>query len=201
MNIQTLFETKRGCGYRKPGGLYLIGGSSSSPCCKLPYLLSVCRCCGQGVKPSRGFTWINSHLFSGCIAIGDNYCYGCPGACDDMRMGLMWVGEKYCPTPGDFAKEANFLGVSKRIAQLPKDVEPGKTWVALAHRKAVPHYQDQPDGSVVVLCEPGVFMFFKVQAVQYVVTGKESQDQLERLSKRGIELVDVKPAGEQLTIL
>jgi hypothetical protein len=51
-------EQKRGCGYRQVGGLYLVSGKLSAPCDRLPFELSVCPCCGAGVKFTRGFTWI-----------------------------------------------------------------------------------------------------------------------------------------------
>lgn len=34
-------ETKRGCGYRKIGGLYLVAGNLSEPCDRLPWPLHV----------------------------------------------------------------------------------------------------------------------------------------------------------------
>lgn len=61
ITIQTIIEARRGCGYKKPGGTYLIGGKNPAPCCKLPFPIT---CCGH-IKFSRGFTWINSDLFEG----------------------------------------------------------------------------------------------------------------------------------------
>ena len=60
MNIQTIVnESERGCGFRKKGGLYLVSEGLAAPCGKLPIPLTVCPVCGQGIKPSRGWTWIN----------------------------------------------------------------------------------------------------------------------------------------------
>ena len=56
-------EQKRGCGYRKVGGLYMVGGGIGVPCDRLPYELTVCPCCSQGVKQSRGWTWIDVAKF------------------------------------------------------------------------------------------------------------------------------------------
>ncbi len=53
-------ESKRGCGYRKQGGLYLMAGGPSAECGKLPLELTVCPCCGAGIKPARGWTWVNA---------------------------------------------------------------------------------------------------------------------------------------------
>jgi hypothetical protein len=59
-------EPKRGCGFRKVGGLYLVGGELMEPCDRLPFELGVCRCCGGGIKPARGWTWIEpAKLFYG----------------------------------------------------------------------------------------------------------------------------------------
>lgn len=59
-------ESKRGCGYRKVGGIYLVGGGIGVPCDRLPFLLETCRTCGQGIKQARGWTWISvEHLFGG----------------------------------------------------------------------------------------------------------------------------------------
>jgi hypothetical protein len=52
-------EKKRGCGFRKVGGLYLCGEYINVPCDRLPYELTSCPICGAGIKPSRGITEIN----------------------------------------------------------------------------------------------------------------------------------------------
>lgn len=52
-------EAKRGCGYRKIGGTYLVGGGIGVPCDRLPLALDVCLCCGQGIKQALGFTWVD----------------------------------------------------------------------------------------------------------------------------------------------
>ena len=60
MKIETITnEPRRGCGFRKEGGLYLMGGTSLQSCGKLPIPLEICPVCGQGIKPSRSWTWIN----------------------------------------------------------------------------------------------------------------------------------------------
>ena len=52
-------EKKRGCGYRKIGGIYLVGGNIGRPCDRLPFELTVCPCCSAGIKPTLGWTWID----------------------------------------------------------------------------------------------------------------------------------------------
>lgn len=64
-------EAKRGCGYRKVGGLYLVAGKTGAACCKLPLPLTVCPCCGQGIKQTRGWTWVDpSKLMAGECSVG-----------------------------------------------------------------------------------------------------------------------------------
>lgn len=197
IHIQTVVEKQRGCGFKKPGGLYLIGGASSSSCCRLPFPLTVCSCCGQGVKFSRGFTWINTDLFN---AHAMNTCElketNCIMTLRNLRIGLMWVGESFYKTPQHFINEAWHLGISKRISQLPKDCEPGKTWIALAHRKCITEFSAGAEFKMV----PGVFMIFKLTAVQYVVNGKETEQELQKLQDKGIDLIRVKREGQQQTI-
>lgn len=202
--ITDIIDPVRGCGKRKAGGLYLMAGTNFSDCCALPIPLTVCPCCGQGIKFFRGFGWIMpAALFDGIIchkdftqdekidrvALNKNYCIieRLPD-----KMGLMWVGEMFY-TPQEFTREAEKVGISKRIRQLPNDFEVGKTWLALAHRKAVPG----PEGFA-----PGVFMFFKPARIEYVVRGDETTDFLERLEKKGITLVNVVGhEGEQLEFI
>lgn len=180
MQIKTVIEGKRGCGYRKKGGLYLVSGSGSSACGKLPIPLTVCPCCGAGIKFSRGFTWINSDLFE--FAICERLPYTCdlcpanfePGA----KLGLLWIGEVYYKTTFDFDKEASLRGISRRIAAVPRGFKVGETWIALAHIKAI-------DG------KPGIFSFFKPSRIEYVITGKETDDELNELEKRGLTIVKV----------
>jgi hypothetical protein len=200
--IHARIESERGCGYRKPGGMYLVGGSNAQPCCKLPFELSVCPCCGSGIKQARGFTWIMSDIF--CEPKPFGYYNGpckdaCPISFKGLRLGLLWVGEKYYPSADLFTREARGQGISKRIAQIPKDLVVGKTWVALAHPTAVTSY----DESIGVLThKPGIFSLFIPQAIEYIVTGQESEDELRALEKRGLTLVKLmKDVETQLEII
>jgi hypothetical protein len=73
-------EAKRGCGYRKVGGTYLVSGGLGMPCCKMPILLKTCPCCGHGVKQSRGWTWIDPKEWL-------------KGECTAGRVTPKWVGD------------------------------------------------------------------------------------------------------------
>lgn len=185
--ITTKIEAARGCGYRKGGGIYLVSDGIGAPCCKLPYELTVCPCCHAGIKPSRGFQWVSSSLFSGSPCFNPDDMATCPmNLGPDIKVGLMWVGEKFYPTALDFTREANSMGTSKRLAAIPKDIEVGKTWVYLAHRKAV----SKIDGTVVTYF-PGIFRAFRPDRIEYVVKGTETEEELEKLEKRGLTLVKV----------
>lgn len=188
MDVKISIETARGCGYRKPGGMYLIGGKLSAPCGLLPFELSVCNCCGQGIKPARGFTWISASIFNTekqCTG----KCFSCPIpslSVNKQKMGLIWVGEKFYTTPEQFVNEAAKKGISRRISQLPKDLVIGETWVCFAHRKAVLSV-----GEYGIDYLPGIFQMFIPQKIQYVIEGNETEKQLETMVKRGFELIKV----------
>lgn len=199
--ITNVLDPIRGCGKRKPGGLYLVTSGAPAPCCGLPVPLVVCPCCGQGIKFFRGFGWIDpAQLFAGVW--DPQNCkneVGTPFNCVlknlPEKMGLMWVGEKFY-SPDQFAAEAAAVGISKRIHSIPRDFKVGQTWIALAHIKAANHYP----GPVPVK-GPGVFMFFRPSRIEYVVTGSETTEQLEQMETRGISLVRVTGhIGEQQTI-
>jgi hypothetical protein len=209
VNIETRITPARGCGHRKPGGLYLVAGAPSAPCGKLPLELSVCPCCGQGIKFSRGWTWVDAdRLFKEirCLLQEDlcgHFDQRCPAATGLMgRAGLIWVGEKFYPKTSDFTAEAAKMGISRRIKSIPHGFELGKTWVLFAHIRAIvveissaiPGDDQRPFEAAT---KPGVFMFFRPTAIEYVVKGTESEDELRKIADRGITLVkDILPAGE-----
>lgn len=179
--IRTIIEKKRGCGYRKPGGLYLIGGGAFHTCGILPIALTVCPCCQTGIKPARGFTWTTPDLWKK-EECPDTNCKKCSPFFDKTieKVGLMWVGEKFYPTGSDFTRESMQMGVSKRIAQIPKDLEIGKTWVLLAHRKPEAH----------------IFGAFIPQRIEYVVRDTDTPETIEAMEKRGVTCVRVIPDGQ-----
>ena len=129
-------EAKRGCGYRKVGGLYLCGEYISVPCDRLPYPLDVCPVCGGGIKVSRGFTEINPlQLFHYHQPCKDKAPH-CPMCQPPAEVAyIMRVGDKFYSVE-TFTTEAQKLGISKRIPFIPKKLELGKTVVYLAHKKA-----------------------------------------------------------------
>lgn len=174
-------EGKRGCGYRKIGGLYLFCDGPGVPCDALPYPLDVCPVCSAGIKFSRGWTWVSRALF----VINPNVCSECTalkfGGCafvgDHDRLGLLWVGEAHYKTPGDFTGEADRMGISRRINSVPRGFKIGETWVALAHIKAVRRLVPVPEGVGSTLPgipeyehSPGIFRAFLPSRIEYIVT-------------------------------
>ena len=242
-------EGKRGCGYRKPGGFYLVCDAPGQPCGRLPIPLTSCPCCGTGIKYARGVTWIDPSpvlkdtkcVFSEyqndvrkpeCICpASDPKNFGrfetrpvnsveegkklirqlqttlMPGIQDCMvtasvenpedlqvqgwypHVMLLWVGKQFYPTPGVYLDEAAKMGISRRLKAIPRNFELGKTWIWLAHMECIP----DSDGAYL----PGVFHIFKPSRMEYIVTGKETEEELDGLEKRGFTLVDVVRLGEQ----
>ena len=200
MNIITSYESKRGCGYRCEGGLYLVSEGMGRYCGALPIELSICPTCHHGIHPARGWTWIDLSALAavrGCSKEGG--CGDCPIA--DARIqqcGLLWVGEKFYSTPQEFAKEAHNMGISRRISAVPRDFKVGVTWVALAHRKAI-------EGEFKLGEEPtfksAIFHVFRPLRIEYIVKRGDSNEKLEDLEKRGISLVKVIRQEEQKEVL
>jgi hypothetical protein len=138
-------EARRGCGYRKVGGLYLVGGGLSAPCDRMPYPLDRCRTCGAGVKFTRGHTWLQPDFFlpihDPASCRDDAPCPICgPTTVGSPEFGphlLLWIGRAHY-SPQSYLDESRKLGVSRRIAAMPKGLVLGETWVLLAHLDAVP---------------------------------------------------------------
>lgn len=185
--IYTRIEAARGCGYRKPGGMYLVSDGIGKPCCRLPFPLTVCPCCGQGIKQTRGFMWVTAAIFD-----GDRDCENCILARPRGEFALMWVGEKFYKTSAAFSREAIARGVSKRIATIPHKLKIGTTWVLLAHPRAIAKIVDGGEHARTgggVEYTPGIFQAFKPTRVEYIITGDESSDELADLERRGLTLI------------
>ena len=184
--IQQRVEGARGCGFRKPGGLYLITMEWGAQCLRMPYPLSVCPTCSQGIKPARGFTWINTAQLTAheeMLTCGLRHCVRCSlGGGRGEKVGLIWVGEAYYKTPNEFLEEALRMGISRRITAIPQGFVVGETSVLLAHRKAI-----LGRGGA----SPGIFLASRPTAIEYVVTGKETEEELKKMIERGITPVKV----------
>ena len=142
-------EAKRGCGYRRVGGLYLVGGGLSAPCDRMPYPLERCRTCGSGIKFTRGPQWLQPDFFpvhEGChdespcpVCVNGGPDESTSASADDLFGPhlLLWIGRAHY-TPEEYLAESHSLGVSRRISAMPKSLVLGETWVLLAHLDAVP---------------------------------------------------------------
>lgn len=191
----------RGCGRRKPGGLYMVSDGLGAPCGKLPLPLTRCPCCGHGIKFCRGWTWIEPKPLFDAVKCerSAGQCGFCPLSQwpDGERAGLLWIGEKFYATPGDFAREADLMGVSRRIQSVPRGFEIGKTWVLLAHIRGIVNATFGETATTT----PAIFRAFKPSAIEYVVTGDETEEKLEQLAARGFTLVrDIEPQTQALPL-
>jgi hypothetical protein len=190
--------------------------------------MSVCPCCGTGIKPARGWTWVNPSLLVPQRVHGSEmHNLVCPFGVTvehpehamGERAGLLWIGRQFY-TPQEFMAEAAQMGVSRRITQVPRDFKVGETWVLLGHRDAVHKGYQEKNGDrffddTVGLMEsglkldewedvfaPGILTAFKPTAVEYVVRPEEEHDEefLARLVKRGIEPVKVVKAQAEIEV-
>ena len=188
-------EAKRGCGFRKVGGIYLVSEPGGFSCGRLPIPLTVCPCCGAGIKQSRGWTWVDPvGLFSKhpCKAPA-GYCGKCPaGQLDQLgdQAGLLWVGGSFYKTVDHFELEAKHLGISKRIATVPRGFVVGETWVLLAHPTAAKTWDEELE--IEKEC-PGVFRIFKPVRIEMIITESMQNDEvlMKRLAKQNITPVIV----------
>lgn len=214
-------EPKRGCGFRKLGGLYLVSDPGTQLACHvMPYKLLPCECCGQTIQFSRGHTWIKPGFFTAdcqateCPAMGrcvftmprhvscpacdgtgnvftteldavgaslglDDFeptaCKPCQGTGNRVgKVGLLWVGREFYPSASGFIDEATTLGVSKRLATVPRGLVLGETWVMLARKHDQPCPSCPPDEPCEV-CEgkgtvSSVFYAFKPTRLEMIVT-------------------------------
>jgi len=193
-------EPKRGCGYRKIGGLYLAGPLTGDFCHRLPIPCDICPTCKHGIKQTRGWTWVDpwTLLEDNCNSDEDglsdiNHCNACP-ACrrqlfDGNQAGILWIGEKFYPTVKHWYKEAVELGVSRRIPAVPKGFRLGEHYVFMGHPKAIEGGEPPDYGE----SKAGIFRVWKPQKVEMIVTGKMLQNQKfkEDLERKGITPVIV----------
>lgn len=198
-NITTVTRSPRGCGYQKRGGFYLRSDGPGIACGVLPIELTVCPCCGQGIKQSRAVTWMSSQILKN-KPCDKPMCHGCLDKVGDKLL-LIWIGRQFYKTPGDFVREASGfnpdnspMGFSRRVSAIPRGFKVGETWVALAHLDTVKAISE--DGTPEM--RPGIFMLWCPQYIEYIVTGKETEEELNRMEEQGIRLIDVLPAQQQL---
>lgn len=188
-------EQRRGCGYRKLGGLYMVADGGAFGCGRFPIPLTICPCCSGGIKQTRSFTWINPSVLlkdQPCKGSVQRSCTFCPMGqlLEVERAGLLWIGTAFYPTPEAFALEAEKMGVCRRISTVPKDFKIGEHWVFMAHPKAIagPIQQDGPGGKPYQEYTKGIVFAFKPSRIEKCVTETEraNAEEMEKLEKRGI---------------
>lgn len=213
-------EQKRGCGFRKVGGLYLVSDGIMSICDRLPYQLCVCPVCGEGLQPTRSMKKINPKKLFGDH---DDMNCNCNSWCvmcfpPDEPHYMMGVGKGPYPTPEHFVVEGLAQGVSKRIKSIPKNFIIGKTWVYLSHPLAIMvnvpfpvqyarnYVNSQSDGAQLHIPDielpeterqPGIFAVFRPKRIEKLIWASEATEEtIEKLEKRGITPVII-PDGDK----
>lgn len=212
MDVRISVEAARGCGYRSAGktgvGIYLVGTWAGEPCERLPFVLEQCPCCGGGIKPSRGFTWVDpAKLFAADLGKpcdptvpdhGHAYCPVCHPEVAAPRAGLIWVGQDHYPTPHEFIVEAKEMGISRKLSGIPRGFEVGKQWVYLCHRRALAEIVPGKNGNSQQEVEyrPGAFFAWKPTKVELVIDDPQKVPEralrvAERIGEEHVELVKV----------
>jgi len=214
-------EAKRGCGFRKVGGLYLVSDGIMAVCDRLPLEIGACPVCGEGLHVTRGTRAIQPRALWGdhqpCTESNPEYCAVCrPPAGTHYLMG---VGKRYYPTPADFIAEGIAQGVSKRISAIPTGFKAGESFIYLTHPIAV---EIKPAPDVVQMAmeiaagaagdgyqprlvdaplapeyRPGVFAAFRCKRIEKLIWKSEATEEtIKELVKRGITPVII-PDGDR----
>jgi hypothetical protein len=223
-DVPIVVEGPRGCGYRKPGGLYLRSDGELRDCGRLPIPLTACPTCGAGIKQGRGYRWIDLAALAEGHPCSRKECGGC--AMDHLEdLGavlLIWIGAEFYPTTADYCAEGRRMGLSRRVSAVPAGFRIGSSWVALAHpaaisrpcaapgcrRGLVPDPANPITGrGVCAACEgtgveevPGLFGLYRPDRIEYVCRGDEKPEELEALAARGLTLVRVRRADGRLSL-
>ncbi len=213
-------EPKRACGYRRIGGIYLEGEKGTGMACgRLPVPIHPCPSCFQVVRFSRSLQRVRPSfiLHAGAECADPDCSQLCPfvSVRAHGEAGLLWAGSRYY-SPETFTAEARVLGVSRRLPYRPRFVNPGKTWILVAHRGAcserctcdrlpMPGPPKDAEGIFRPSCAscagtgrvpvPGVFYLFRVKRIVQIVTDTMAEEECARLRKKGLDLVKV-PADD-----
>jgi hypothetical protein len=157
---------------------------------RMPIKCDVCPTCHGGIKPARGWTWIDPVPLFNRDCLTRSECGACP-----VRnhlpletlgpIGLIWVGTQFYPTPHSFTDEARRMGISRRIPAIPKGFQIGSTWVAFAHQRV----KFGPDAEPA----PGIFYFAQPARIEKIVTASQSENlaEMDKLRARNITPVVV----------
>lgn len=187
--VENIQIEERRCGKRIPGGLYFVGDIPVEDMSNfLPRRLK-CSCGIPFLDFSRNVQKIQPYVYFPELRKGEDRPANMPALFDKKdNAWIVSVGQaKGYATPGVFIEEAQRLGISRYIKEIPRGFKIGESWVFLLHAKVfsvdVPG-QKKPDW------EPGIFAMFKPRRIEYVVKGGESEVYLKSLIERGITPVN-----------
>lgn len=212
--VQISFEQERECGFREIGGVYLRGarqlGMTDS---NMPLPLASIM---EGFQVPHSMGWerlVNPSRFWDHIVDPNFLLYGLK---EDAI--LTWVGEQYY-SPAESIAEAEELqadglprGFSRRVnfKSLPEGVVPGKTWVLLAHIKGMTfaHWKERAEqfGFDVSKHEVlfgangfvhAIFSAFILDRVEYILSGDETQEEVDAIVAKGFSPVIVRPVDNE----
>jgi hypothetical protein len=184
MTVLRMARTERGCGFRKKGGTYLYSDVDSlRPCPSLPIgLPDRCPVCGEELEQFRGIKVINPQKF---FTTPQEHIVKCAGgvclACYPPDHGaMMWVGKKYY-TKDLFMQEAVRMGISKRVAKVPKGLKPGDP-IYFMHPEAFPPKEGCVRGT------PGIFTAARISAFHRIIDENQEKDEkfIKELEDQGI---------------
>jgi hypothetical protein len=172
MAVLRLARNERGCGTRKKGGTYLFCDMQFvAPCPSLPLgLPDRCPTCGEELEQFRGIKVINPVKY---LTQPQQNIVKCAGgsclACYPPDLGaIMWVGKKYY-TATAFTSEALKMGISKRLAKIPKGLAVGDA-IYFVHPEAFPPREGQVRG------KPGVFLAARISAFHRIIDEAQEAD-------------------------
>ena len=173
MAVLRMARVDRGCGTRKKGGTYLFCDLQNvAPCPSLPIKLpDRCPTCGEELEQFRGIKVVNPQKY---FVVPQKVITKCPGgtclACYPPEIGaVMWVGKKYY-SAASFTSEALRMGISKRIAKIPKGLKVSDP-IYFVHPEAFPPEAGKVRG------EPGIFLAARVSAYHRIIDETQEKDE------------------------
>lgn len=194
LQVQEIQIEKRECGLRKPGGFYFVGDVPEDD--MNGWLPRACRC-SCDIKFLKGSRNVQKFVPY------DAYPELRPESKDPRKFApfqpeeVVWVvtiGVQHYPTVESYINEAKRQGISRYVKEIPRGFKIGTSWVFLLHPNAFQREVILGDGMFAtqkVVKEPGIIAVFKPTAIQYVVTGDETDEYLLSLASRGVTPVKV----------
>lgn len=187
MAVLRMAREERGCGFRKKGGTYLFCDVDNVvPCPSLPIELpDRCPTCGEELEQFRGIKVVNPQKYfvspqkviAKCNPMAVPPCIACY---PPDHGALMWVGKKYY-TKDLFMQESVRMGISKRLAKIPKGLKPGDP-IYFMHPEAFPPKEGCVRGT------PGIFTAARISAFHRIIDEDQEKDEkfIKELEDQGI---------------